>query len=165
MRKTKVCQKCGKEFNTYWNCKYCSYECYWNSRWGMKTCKGCGKKIARLRYCSDKCRQDYWNKNDYHLFKKAKYWKQKLELIKELGGKCIKCGISDIRVLDINHKDRKKKILPPKLRYTWQRRLKDWKKNKQNLELLCSNCHRIHTWKQRNYGHIAKKRIAQGTLL
>ena len=79
-------------------------------------------------------------------------WKTKLALLKELGGKCRNCGITDIQVLDINHIDRNKKERPPKLQYTWQSRLKEWNKNKNNLELLCANCHRKVTWIQMGYG-------------
>ena len=70
----------------------------------------------------------------------------------KLGGKCVKCGINDIRVLDINHKDPTKKERPKDGKYNWTRRFKEWNKNIGNIELLCSNCHRIHTWKQRNFG-------------
>jgi len=76
---------------------------------------------------------------------------QRNQLIRELGGKCIKCGNKDIRVLDINHKDMAKKKRPKKLHYTMYNRLKEWENNKENLELLCSNCHRIHTWVQMGY--------------
>jgi hypothetical protein len=41
-------------------------------------------------------------------------------------GKCERCGISDKRVLDLHHKDGNK-----------LNNLKD------NIQLLCSNCHRI----------------------
>jgi len=77
---------------------------------------------------------------------------RKNEIIKYLGGKCSKCGTKDIRVLEINHKDRSKKKRPPKLHYTMGNRLREWSKNIDNLELLCANCHRIHTWEQMGYG-------------
>jgi thymidine kinase len=75
-----------------------------------------------------------------------------LEIIKQLGGKCNKCGINDIRVLDINHLDPTKKTKYKNKMQTTARRLKDWAKNIKHLELLCANCHRIHTWKQMKYG-------------
>ena len=112
MKQTKICKICGKEFITFWDCKYCSRRCYFRSRWGNdKFCKSCGKRLRKdqFRYCSNKCIKDYWNKNDYHLRKKKIYWEQKINIIKELGGKCRKCGITDIRVLDINHIDRERK--------------------------------------------------------
>jgi 5-methylcytosine-specific restriction endonuclease McrA len=113
----------------------------------------CNKPIKdKAVYCSVQCRRNYWNKNDYHLLKKKRIWVKKEELIKRLGGQCKKCGITDMRVLDINHIDRSKKIRPKKGRYSWGHRFKEWLKNIDNLELLCANCHRIHTWEQMNYG-------------
>jgi hypothetical protein len=79
------------------------------------------------------------------------FWKTKLEIIKKLGGKCRQCGETDFRVLDINHIDRIKKNIPPKRSYSWEFRIKDWLNNMDNLELLCANCHRRHTWKQMEY--------------
>jgi S-adenosylmethionine:tRNA-ribosyltransferase-isomerase (queuine synthetase) len=92
------------------------------------------------------------NKNGYSLLTKKRVWARKIELIKRLGGKCVKCGITDIRVLDVNHKDPTKKERPKDRKYNWTRRFKEWNKNFSNIELLCSNCHRIHTWQQRNFG-------------
>lgn len=157
MVNTKKCERCKKEFRRYQYrpSKFCSMDCYLLSRWGTKECQNCGNP-SKIRYCSVKCRKDYWNKNDYKIFKKKYHWDKKIEIVKELGGKCVECGNEDMRVLDINHIDRKlKKIAPkraPKRAYTWSFRLKEWRENMGNLELLCANCHRIHTWKQMNYG-------------
>src|SRR3990167_9471555 len=127
MRKTKICKRCNITFITAHKrkkCKYCSRDCYWQARWGYnQKCKNCSK-MAKYRFCSKRCNQDFWNKNGYKLNKKEKMWKTKLALLKELGGKCRNCGITDIQVLDINHIDRNKKERPPKLQYTWQSRLK-----------------------------------------
>lgn len=82
---------------------------------------------------------------------------RKNEIIKLLGGKCVNCGNADARVLDIHHKDKTKKIRPPKLHYTMENRLKEWGNNIKNLELLCANCHRIHTWEERGHGNEADK--------
>lgn len=155
MKNTYICKKCGKQFVCYHNGKYCSRDCYWNSRWSKnKTCKTCGKKLitGQYRYCSRECMKKYWDKNDYHLNKKKRMRDRKIEIMKLLGGKCVKCGNTDFRVLDINHKDKNKKKRPPKLHYTMSNRLREWSKNISNLELLCANCHRIHTWKQMRYG-------------
>jgi len=147
--KRKKCIFCGKIFSSYRKSKFCSRECYLKFRWkGVGGCKFCGKPTKYL-FCSKKC---FW-KNEYYTKRKRKFWEKKIALIKELGGKCIKCGITDIRVLDINHKDKTKKERPPKLQYTWQRRLKEWEKNKKYLELLCANCHRKITWEQMKWGN------------
>lgn len=152
----KKCLFCGKPFTKNRNSsKYCSQNCYLKSRWhGIKECKYCGKSLGEneLRYCSKKCRNLYWRKNEYQLIKKKRIWERKKEIINKLGGKCVKCDNSDIRVLDINHIDRNKKIRPQNGIYNWSHRLKEWNSNVDNLELLCANCHRIHTYKQMNYG-------------
>ena len=155
------CKYCGKEFKLqkrYNACNgykgyFCSQPCYHKFRWkSTGKCKNCGKKTNQPIYCSVRCRKDYWNKNSFRVHKKPRNWERKKELIKRLGGKCIKCGISDIRVLDVNHKNPLKKERPKDRKYNWTRRFKEWDKNFNNLELLCSNCHRILTWKQRNFG-------------
>ena len=53
---------------------------------------------------------------------------------------------------DLTQNQLAQKIKAKKGEYTWSHRFKDWESNKSNLEILCSNCHRIHTWEQRNYG-------------
>jgi hypothetical protein len=148
MKTEKQCELCGKKFETYRKSKYCSMECYQVSRWGGGKCKQCGKP-STTRYCSDKCRNEFWNKNEYHLLKKKRYWNRKFEIIEKLGGKCSKCGNTDVRVLDLNHIDRRLKTRVK--HYSWTKRLGQWENDKENLELLCANCHRINTWEQMNY--------------
>jgi hypothetical protein len=69
--------------------------------------------------------------------KKLQAYSLQHKIIQELGGRCSKCGISDIRVLCLHH------IIP------------EWKTHKSiyhdlkinhaehNLSCLCANCHRI----------------------
>jgi len=91
-------------------------------------------------------------------------WERKLEVIKKLGGKCKVCGLDDIRVLDINHIDRDKKdkhknfgrprsrwLLPAPSAHSWLKRLQNWEGDLDNIEILCANCHRKHTWEQMGY--------------
>ena len=163
MRKNRisfVCQYCGKTFDvplseTYRRkagVKFCSMTCYQASRWGYTgKCHNCGKP-SNTKFCTPKCQKDYWNKNGYDLQKKRRNWERKLEIIKSLGGKCVRCGIADIRVLDIHHISQETKKTPKKRVYNWTRRFIDWNNNSGNLEILCANCHRIHTWEQMNYG-------------
>lgn len=151
---TKICINCKKHFiNQQKRVKFCSQECYFNTRWGAKQCKFCGKKLEKLRYCNAECRNSFWLKNEYQLLKKKRLWERKKEIIEKLGNKCVKCGNSDIRCLDINHIDRTKKGRPKNKTYNMQFRLREWSENINNLELLCANCHRIHTYKQMNYGN------------
>jgi len=122
----------------------------------MSSCKFCGKEVEGKSYCDKNCRDKFWYKNEYQLLKKKRLWERKRELVGELGGKCQTCGISDERVLDIDHIDEKKKIKVPKNKYTMSSRLVAWSKEKSNLRLLCANCHRIRTWKQFDYGNVDK---------
>lgn len=149
----KICVLCKKEYKPSRQSQlFCSRKCYLKNRWKKsENCLKCGKR-CELRFCSRKCQQSYWDTNGYKLNSKRRFWKRKEELIKKLGGKCVKCGISDIRVLDINHIDRKKKT---KIKYySWQKRLLQWEKDINGLELLCANCHRVHTWEQMGYGKV-----------
>ena len=152
MIKTKKCEKCNKDFRIFKKRegRYCSRVCYLQTRWGARVCRLCGK-ASITRFCSDKCRKDFWNKNDYLIFKKKYHWEKKLAILQDLGGKCVQCGNDDIRVLDIDHIDSTKKKRP-KTTYTWSYRIKEWQANMENLRLLCANCHRIRTWEQMNYG-------------
>lgn len=159
----KNCPICGKKFKTF-RCyekrmtgNYCGQACYLESRWGKrKSCLECSGAIGKgNKFCSRRCLADFHNRAQYPA-KMAALWKRKMAVISGLGGKCRSCGISDIRVLDINHLDRSKKETRKDRQYITSRRLKDWEKNKTNIELLCANCHRIHTWKQMGYGKYFK---------
>ncbi len=152
----KICVLCKKEYQPWRKTqKFCSNKCYILSRWGKEyKCRFCGEETTGTRFCNPKCQHKFWNKNIYRLLSKKRYWLRKKEIIEKLGGKCVKCGATDYRILDINHIDRKLKRRPTnkKRTYTWTYRIKEWNRNIKNLELLCANCHRIHTWKQMGYG-------------
>lgn len=156
-----ICGYCKKEFvvSSYYlkkgRGKYCSKDCYLKARFGTGKCQLCNNP-SEYRFCSDKCRKDYWNKNEYKIYKKSRYWEDKIKLIETLGGKCSKCGCNDYRVLDIHHINPDTKHRLPKGDYTWswQRRRADWKANEGNLILVCANCHRVITWEKRGYGKL-----------
>ncbi len=152
-----TCEHCGKKvmMHSYriknGTGKYCSQECYFAHRWpNSGKCKGCGKP-SKTRFCTPECQRDYWNKNSGPTHRKRE-WMRKMEIIKNLGGKCSRCGMDDFRCLDIHHIDPSRKQRPKDGSYTMSRRLKDWSANPDNLELLCANCHRLETWEQRGFG-------------
>lgn len=161
MRENKVdamCAHCSQRFTVHayriknGTGKYCTHECYIAHRWGKSgTCKQCGK-ACESRFCSPTCQKTYWNLHGYRTHKHASNWKRKFRLIESLGGQCVKCGFADYRALDINHIDPTAKRRPKGGSYTWPRRFSDWAANAGNLELLCANCHRLHTWEQRGFG-------------
>lgn len=72
------------------------------------------------------------------------YQKARLEAIEKLGGKCVKCRISDIRVLQFDHKnnDGFKDRREYKARGTafFHRIIRD---NGKRFQLLCANCNWI----------------------
>jgi hypothetical protein len=153
-----ACERCGKPFKAYPSrlkkgyARFCSTSCYIAHRWNSNgECRNCGQPSS-TRFCSLKCQKNFWNKDkSAYSRKKLRMWNRKKELILSLGSKCSRCGLDDPRVLDINHIDRAKKLHAKTGKYSWNRRFKDWEHNKGNIELLCANCHRIHTWEQMGY--------------
>lgn len=155
---TRSCEHCGKEFevaaylvkNGYG--RFCGMTCYHAHRWEHSgKCAYCGEK-SNTRFCTPRCQKSYWNKYGNGAKKRTRNWQRKIDLLNQLGGKCARCGSDDLRVLDIHHVDPSKKVRPENRKYNWSQRLKDWSANKNNLEVLCANCHRIHTWEQRGFG-------------
>lgn len=95
--------------------------------------------------------KDYYRKNKTRIAKRHKQWakKQRLELIKLLGGKCIWCGESDWRCLQIDHvhgggrKERKKFKGSTTSYYSFV--IKQIKAGSKDYQLLCANCN----WKKK----------------
>lgn len=150
---TRKCEVCNGSFYVQQSragrdrARYCSHSCYASKRWsnGGK-CLSCGKP-AKSRYCSKTCQAQTNARR-----KQEAYWTERSEIIRALGGKCRSCGIADIRVLELNHIDPEAKVRPEDGVWSWSRRLRDWRANTTNLEVLCANCHRLHTWEQRGLG-------------
>lgn len=149
------CKYCGKEFYTkdinkipkgMVNC--CSSKCYINYRWKNHECAICGSIVKSDEkhkiVCSEECYIKYRKLDDQKRSqtKMEKARKLRLKLIGILGGKCVDCGLSDVRVLQFNHKDRTLKVRTPSAMLTW-RRYVYYEKQIDNLELVCANCHII----------------------
>lgn len=74
------------------------------------------------------------------------------DLKQELGGRCIACGETDGFKLEFDHID------PSKKQYQISRsRPNNWIGEKDNLQLLCGNCHRIKTHRERESINPIKK--------
>lgn len=87
----------------------------------MKRCRYCGKNVpagnSRRKYCSHACKVNWWhrnhpsvtknwkrkNKDRWNLISRRSYWKIRRRVLDLLGGKCVVCGIDDIRILQVNH--------------------------------------------------------------
>ncbi len=115
-------------------------------------------RILRKKYESDWILKhpEYETRGQYN------YHNAKKEIIKVLGGKC-KCGINDIRVLDIDHinGDGKKYNINGKrgIRAEFSGGMTGfacWVKQnprdaKKRFQVLCANCHRIKTYENKEY--------------
>ena len=97
--------------------------------------------------------------------------KDRLTALDLLGGKCVRCGISDERVLEIDHVNRTENgmlvdrvrkgtnavVLRIKKAAKYGKSLSDW-------QVLCANCHRIKTRENRDHGHLGEKDSAKPEL-
>ena len=188
--KKRVCQVCGKEFQVspyrlmkFGHLgKYCSQQCYLKARWPGQhkeeiTCPSCGKIFTAMkgnyrRFCSAKCYRKYQKEHFGELClppslmtlrKQGRTLEKKLSLIDALGGKCHVCGESDFRVLEFAHKNHKIKL---KRQDHSPSRYVKYLKEKENLRLLCANCHRRETWdkmwkEKGDYVKLARERLAK----
>ena len=98
------------------------------------------------------------SKREWHV----RYWAgMRKELIDFMGGKCVECGYSDIRALQIDHVNgggrkeyqENKSIKSPKL-YK-----KHISKNKKNYQLLCANCYWIKRHEKKEYRSVKKSSL------
>jgi hypothetical protein len=155
MRKapTYTCAHCGDSFwrrltGSGATPRYCGMACYQTARWGTSgACRHCGEP-STTRFCNKWCQREYWQARDKHRAPKRRkqVWAEKCAFVKRLGGQCVKCGNNDMRVLDVDHIDPKKKRKPRNT--TIPVRLALWRREVNNLQLLCANCHRIKTHTQ-----------------
>ena len=126
---TQVCNCCGKEKPIT--------EFYINSRnkTGIQpTCKECMK-------------------SKYNPNRRAKASEVKLNLIKELGGKCVRCGIeaniNNYVIFDFHHIDPSKKDFSIN---TFNGSLEDMEKEAKKCVVMCANCHRLHHFNLKRNG-------------
>ena len=83
--------------------------------------------------------KEWYNRNKETVLEKQKelYYSLKLQIIKDLGGKCKCCSSSED--LEFNHIDPSEKITEASYRHMMLKG--EWKK----CELLCKKCHRRYT--------------------
>jgi len=77
------------------------------------------------------------NDEDYAL-----KWAKKIRAVNLLGGKCVKCGESDVFVLDFHH--RGQKDIGVAVLINGQKRWPEIEAEVLKCELLCANCHTEH---------------------
>lgn len=87
-----------------------------------------------------------------------RYWqreqrvKRRTRLIELLGGKCIDCGITDERVLQVDHVEPLLRASADRGKTTGvnlARKVLAKKVSSDGLELRCANCHQIKTYEDR----------------
>lgn len=82
-------------------------------------------------------------------------WAKKIKAINSLGGKCQKCGESNVFSLCFHHRDDKDKHISTLLMGRWSKVVFELKK----CDLLCSNCHiELH----HEDGNLFKREILEG---
>jgi hypothetical protein len=146
--KTFICQHCGKEFVIRADyiatrkTKFCSIGCYLESRWGKGICPICKieKPTMGNRYCSQKCRKQANRQSEIRGSKKKhqRYVSIKNQLFAYLGNKCQLCGFDNVLALDIHH--------PKKQKKNWKHNQNRWVRywhERDTVQLICANCHRI----------------------
>ena len=120
----------------------------------MKKCKKCGlakndiefytfKRNGKRRFGINCIK---WNNSIRTKRQSVRQIELKRKLFENLGGKCKDCGNRDLRVIDFHHINRE---LKNKKFYCASsiKRMRVYLKEKENLEPLCANCHRIHNFK------------------
>jgi len=118
----------------------------------MRKCGTCGTEFEPTRdwqkFCKKRCRR-----NDPKKRETTKQWRKKrrdkIDAIKLAKG-CTICGYSDHpAALDFNHRDQttKKFNVSQDPKKAWDKILLEIEK----CDILCANCHRIHTHKENHY--------------
>lgn len=148
-----LCSHCGNSFeaeNKYinyskkkgWNL-YCSENCKFAGKKKSEVCNchTCGKSVIKARsskkrsisgkvFCSRKCSTIFTN-SEYKTGERHPNYNNGLSSYRQRklrsgNNKCEDCGNSDIRVLEVHHRDENRK-----------------NNSLENLAILCANCHRI----------------------
>ncbi len=124
----RICTLCKKEKSIYEYCLDKRALCGRSLR-----CKECQRNYARGWYLK--------NIESQRIFRKQQKRKWKLELIKEYGGKCVCCGITEIDFLTIDHiyndGGKERKTIPGH-HLAFKLKQRGWPKDR--YQLLCYNC-------------------------
>ena len=102
------------------------------------------QEYCRQYYLDHKVERKEYNKSREGI-RQERRWKIKLQMIERLGGRCVRCGETDPRVLEINHinggggKERHlaKAVL-----------IVQGKRKTEDLDLRCANCNLIYEFEQ-----------------
>lgn len=96
----------------------------------VNTCLNCSKEFktinsARPQYtCSKGCANTYFRTGKHNPLWKSGIGSYRVSAINYYGSKCMICGINNIAVLQVHHKDKNR-----------------YNNEVSNLQILCANCH------------------------
>ena len=85
-----------------------------------------------------------------------------LEEMQRRGGKCAKCGFSDIRALDWHHLDPNEKVNSISEMVRDRVSMDKLQAELDKCELICANCHRIE---EERLGNWTKNKIVEGGMM
>ena len=121
-----------------------------------------------MRY-KDKNKQKEYQRKHHQRTKKKKRKQQNqlkdkrqhlvLEEMQRRGGKCAKCGFSDIRALDWHHLDPNEKVNSISEMVRDRVSMDKLQAELDKCELICANCHRIE---EQRLGNWTKNKIVEG---
>jgi RNase P subunit RPR2 len=122
----------------------------------MKTCSKCKKSLGEENFYKNKLGKNGltpWCKKCNH--KNASFNSKKLRLavMAYLGNKCVKCGFTDLRALQIDHVNGGGNIERKKI--SWYLIYKKILSGKYDSEyqILCSNCNQIKRIEKKEFGN------------
>lgn len=109
------------------------------------------KKEAKKYY--SKYSKEYWSKNHEKIKEYARNHQREIreKLIEIMGGKCVKCGINDHRVLQVDHINgggyiERKNALTRNFN---RRVIRSVENNEGKFQLLCANCNWIKRYENK----------------
>ena len=111
-------------------CKYCGNLCLENAFGVALTTK---KKVYRRHKC-----RDCYRATKQILVQRYFTWINEYKIQK----RCMRCHISDPRVLDFHHRDEKDKLFSVG-EFRWAVGFDRIKKEIEKCDVVCANCHRI----------------------
>ena len=150
-----ICKKCNKEFpsrignKTYHKRSYCLKCSPPGSGMGYEIRKATRKKekVKGKKECPICGKFSTWTKNNVCSTCRMMWqrWKTKKRAVDMKGGKCCKCGETDMRVLTFHHlnvEDKEYNISNFYSRICWEKIVLEIEK----CDLMCFNCHvRLHS--------------------
>ena len=105
-------------------------------------------------YCSIKCRK-FSERPRYKLRNMLRDRNKRKELINYLGGKCVGCGITDWRILQVNHLNGggRREILLKGNKKIYKEILNGQRENE--FDLRCANCNLIYEFETKRRNRVA----------